>query len=296
MLDTATPFDRLRAWRRHGDAAKEARVPLPRRVPASPRPRVEPGFTLLEVLVTLSILSLVVTSLYAVLVSTMRTRDILDREIEGPRDALAVLELMSEDLRAAILPADVKGANFVGKDGRSADGRDADQANFLATVSSKFPRDPRRLRREEIPLDAEGDPEVRSELCEISYLLKGDPQSPGRMHLYRREDFHVDEDPKVGGTYLRLHSRVRSLKLRYWSGTEREKNADPADKWDAAEKKSLPVAVSIELSVETTADDGEAERDARVATYRAVVPVAAGKPPPAEPSPDAAPRGGPDRN
>src|SRR5574341_1256104 len=169
------------------------------------------AFTLLEVLVTLAILSLVVTSLYTVLVSTMRTRDILDREIEGPRDGLAVLELMGEDLRAAILPADLKGANFVGKDGRSADGRDADQVNFLAAVSSKFPRDPRKLRREEIPVDDESDAEVRSELCEVSYLLKGDPDNPGRMHLYRREDFHVDEDPKAGGTYLRLHSRVRSL-------------------------------------------------------------------------------------
>jgi len=246
------------------------------------------GFTLLELLITLTILGLVLTAVYGALTKTLEVRQTIEAETAGPREALALLELMSRDFRAAVRPEPLPGDNapFHGKGARNADGRDADQVVFISSVTSRFAQDARRLRGEDIAGLAESDPddpearEVRADLCEISYLLKDDPEHPGRMFLFRREDFHVDRNARKGGAYLRLHSRVRGFRLRYYKGDEATTGREPEENWKASDQKALPVAVEIELTIEVNRVEEEAEReDAEpiLRTFRTIVPILAGR-------------------
>lgn len=252
------------------------------------------GFTLLEVLVTLSILGLVLAAIYGTLVKTLEVREVIESETAGPREGLALLELMSADFRAAVRPEGLapKNAPFHGKAQRNASGGDADQVVFIASVTSRFAQDARKMRGEEIAGLSDDDPddpesrEVRADLCEISYLIKDDPDHPGRMHLYRREDFHVDRNARKGGAYLRLHSRVRGLKLRYYKGDEGTTGRDPEDTWKAVEAKSLPVAVEIEITLEVNREEENADGDPvepTLRTFRTIVPILAGRMGGAEP-------------
>jgi prepilin-type N-terminal cleavage/methylation domain-containing protein len=252
------------------------------------------GFTLLELLITLTILGLVLTAVYGALFKTLDVQQQIAEETAGPREALALIELMAADFRAAVRPEALEAAKageqdrapFHGKAARNADGRDADQVHLIASVTSRFAQDARKLRGEEIAGLADDDPDdpearqVRADLCEVSYLLKDDPDHPGLMRLYRREDFHVDASPTRGGAILRLHSRVRGLKLRYYKGDEGTTGRDPVENWKAHEEKALPAAVEIELTIDVgRPEDDEADDsgEPKVAVYRTVVPILAGR-------------------
>lgn len=258
------------------------------------------GFTLLELLVTLAILGLVLTSLYGVLVSTLEVRDHIARLSRGPRDGLALMEVIATDLRAAVLPP-IEKPPFYARAERNGEGRDADQVTFVASVTSRFAEDPRTLRGETLVItdpDAE-DPDapepVRADLCEISYRLKPDPDQPGLMRLYRREDFHVDTDPRMGGTYLLLHRRVAGFKLRWFRGDEAETGRQPEEQWDAEKTQTVPEAALVELTLdvspESDPDDRRERREPVLQTYRAVVPILAGRVP-VDPEKQKAPAGG----
>jgi prepilin-type N-terminal cleavage/methylation domain-containing protein len=260
--------------------------------------RVE-GFTLLELLITLSILGLVLTALYGTLVKTLELRDHLANISRGPREGLALLEVITADLRAAVLPP-LEKAPFFARADRNGEGRDADQVTFLASVTSRFAEDPRRLRGENLVQDPDTEeldaPEpVRADLCEISYRLKGDPDHPGCMRLYRREDFHVDGNLREGGTYLLLHRRVAGFKLRWFRGDESETGRPPEDQWDAEKTKTVPQAALVELVLDVTeepdAGDRQERREPTLVTYRAVVPILAGRLP-VDPNQQPPPAGG----
>jgi len=264
------------------------------------------GFTLLELLVTLAILSLVLTALYKTLVSSLEVRRDIEKFTAGPREGVALLEIIGADLRAAILPP-ISKAPFYARAERNGEGRDADQVTFIASVTSRFAEDPRKLRGEQLAGvaanddDADAPAEVRADLCEISYRLKGDPDHPGRMRLYRREDFHVDRDLRQGGTYLLLHRRVAGFKLRWFRGDEAETGREPEENWDAEKTQTVPQAALVELTLDVTPDteDDDANRTENrepvLQTYRAVIPILAGRlpvDPDAEPAPGTTGPGG----
>ena len=244
------------------------------------------GFTLLELLVTISILALVLTALSGTLLSTLDTRNLIAARTRGPRDGLALLEIIAADLRAAVLPPIAK-APFYARADRNGEGRDADQVTFIASVTSRFAEDPRRLRGETLVLadpeaeDPDAPEPIRADLCEISYRLKADPDEPGLMRLYRRADFHVDSNLREGGTYLLLHRRVAGFKLRWFRGDETETGRQPEEQWDAEKTETVPTAALVELTLDVTP---EAERETRrerrepdLATFRTVVPIQAGR-------------------
>lgn len=257
------------------------------------------GFTLLEILVTLAILGLVMTALYGTLISTLETRDVIETRTRGPREGLALLEILSTDFRSAILPPLAK-KHFVARAERSGEGRDADQVTFISAVTSRFAEDPRRLRGEELagvdPTERDEDVEpVRADLCEIGYYLKPDERHPGRMKLYRREDFHVDHDPRKGGTYLLLYRRVAGLKLRWFRGDETETGSEPQENWDAEKTGTVPTAVLIELTLDLTPDTDDDERSVGgepvLKTFKTIVPMPAGRKPKEQDQANAAPTG-----
>src|SRR6185436_18872369 len=90
---------------------------------------------------------------------------------------------------------------FLGES-RTIDGEPADSLSFLTNVDSSVTR---RV----------GDREVSSDVCETGYRLRRNPDLPDVLELWRRQSFHVDEEPLKDGVYELLHDRVVRFQVRY---------------------------------------------------------------------------------
>lgn len=229
------------------------------------------GFSVIEVLVALLIVGLIMGAIYGALVGTLRTKQVLEEEMEDAKQSAVLFELLRRDIVAAcpLRPGTVL---FRCRDGRlTSQGRGS--LNFLAARWSRFPEETERRRR-----DREGeDAPPRSALCEVGYFVRPDEDDRERFVLYRREDYYVDEDFEKGGTYLKLSSRVRELSLRFYPGGDEGEAAEPVRSWDGEKEKRLPVAVGIRLVVDLPAEDaGEGGDDEKV--YDVIVPLPCGSP------------------
>jgi prepilin-type N-terminal cleavage/methylation domain-containing protein len=239
-------------------------------------PRVEEadrkrgGFTLIEILLTIMIVGLILTALYQILTSTLRIRArVEDREdpfVIGPM----ILDLVERDVQGTYFTNFKDNAYFFGES-RIVGGRDADRFDLVTTVDSRVLMGDDDMTR------------VRSDVTEVGYALRDNPEIDGYLELYRREDFFVDEDPFEGGRYRRIFDRVRDFEVVYLTSGVEEAEAgggssgdegrsgrrdEPAsggegssrrnrslfveqDDWDSRTAKRLPDAMKIELTIGT---------------------------------------------
>lgn len=203
------------------------------------------GFTLLEVLVALTIMSLVMVALYSVLQTTLRTRDMLNNEVRAASAGPSILDTIERDLRRAWVLNLQDDKVFIGED-RTVLGEPADSLVFVSSVGSSSTR---RV----------GEHEAMAELVETGYRLRVNPDLPDVLELWRRQDYHLDEEPLEDGSYERLHDRVVGFDLQYYADLVLEH--DPVDDWDAEELHALPAAIKVRLGIEVAPrmDDGRRE-------------------------------------
>ena|GEM_PF-660828 len=217
------------------------------------------GFTLVEVLIALAIMSLVMIALYSTLNATLHARDQIEVESRVVRLGPQILDIIEDDLRRAWL-LDIEGDRVFKGESRTIDGEPADSLSLLTNVDSSVSR---RVDDEEIPAD----------VCETGYRLRRNPELPDVFELWRRQSFHVDEEPLKDGVYELLHDRVVRFQLRYLERLDPlvEKLHD----WDAAQRHRLPAAVEIELALEavprTLGDIGRQNAASRTLEYRRLV-------------------------
>src|SRR5947207_7791534 len=91
------------------------------------------GFTLLEVSIVIAMLALMATFIFQILANTIRAKDNVREDLEGPKLETAVLDELIRDLRFVYfrpgqLAAD---AGFVGRNRTAPNGRDGDRLDFL---------------------------------------------------------------------------------------------------------------------------------------------------------------------
>lgn len=192
------------------------------------------GFTLIEVVVTLAIMGLIMTTVYAVLFGTLRARRNLEVRVMGSRVGPMLLDRIEEDVRRIFLYDLPKDSVLVGVDGKDY-GRDADRILFVARTPSTAPV-------------VDGDRAVYADVNEVGYAVTRNPDNPDFMVLWRREDYFVDDEPLAGGRGIPLYDRVTQFDVRYYE--ELGEDAEPLDDWNSEEKGGLPKAVEIVLSLE----------------------------------------------
>jgi general secretion pathway protein J len=213
------------------------------------------GFTLIELMVALAILSIVLSSIYATFFSALRAmRDTRERD-DTYQIARVVMEKMSNDLAMAFYRP---GSDREERPTQLFIGRDATEDDFahdrldFTTASHVLLRD--------------GRPET--DVVEVSYYI--DNTYRDRSLLVRREDPLPDEDLRHGGTLRVLAERVVGLNFRYREPgpmpydrqrrtgpvtEEEEEVQEPAwhDAWNAdtwqPARKSLPELVEITLTI-----------------------------------------------
>jgi len=224
--------------------------------------RSELGFTLMEVLVALAIMSGVMVLLYSVLNASLLARDTLELKARVVRVGPDILDLIESDLRRAWVMDIADDQVFLGES-KTIDGEPADALSFLTTVDSSITH-------------LVGEREVPSDVCETGYRLRRNASLPDVRELWRRQSFHVDEKPLEDGVYELLHDRVIAFQVRYFDDVDKE--AEERTEWDASVRHRLPALVRIDLTVEavprTTEDLGRRDDVGRTQHFRRVIALA----------------------
>ncbi len=205
--------------------------------PSSLVPRFSRGFTLLEVLLSMVILAVIMTVIYA---SFSTASNNIERA-EQVRDETDVVRTLLARLSADIANAYTRqGGNtaiffmkkeeVIGELGKANEKIRHDSINL--TTLTNWPR----------PNTKE------TELWEVGYFFKEKPDGKGYM-LFRREKRILSKDVPVleGGDEYELTDRIESLQFRYLENTTWKD-----DTWDSRSRMgAVPKAVEIVLTLDT---------------------------------------------
>jgi len=192
------------------------------------------GFTLFEILITLSILAVVLSLLYLTFHQSMTVMAQTDDRAEVIRQGRMILEKVAGELRGAALVSAKEGfqAYRTGLVGRST--REGNE--FLDRLDFTHFPPPRAI-------SVEGGWGV----LELGYSLDHAPGRKG-FTLFRRQDEARDGDLLRGGRSLALCDRVRSLSFSYF-----DRQGKKSKEWNSLEgerRNQLPSRVEIHLRLE----------------------------------------------
>jgi general secretion pathway protein J len=186
------------------------------------------GFTLVELMLAILILAIMMSIIYAVVVSTVEAAHRVEEITSSSEIGPALLTQIRSDIESAFLPKE--GEFFVGLDVKMGTGN-RDRIDFVSGAMAYGSE-----------VDTE-DPRFHS-VNEVGYQVIESRTTPGAGTLYRREDIGLDAEPLRGGTLTELYDRVSHFKLRYLDGEKWR------DDWNSKTMKNkLPRAVRIELKI-----------------------------------------------
>lgn len=155
------------------------------------------AFTLLEVVISVALLSLILVSAYMCFDAGIRGRKIVEPRIEVLQNARVAMAMMTADLRSACPLS--KDFDFLGMH-RTIGPSPADRVDFA--THNYTPRHER-----------EGD------FCEESFFLDKDSVS-GRFNLYRRRNPTMAPKPLEGGTREEIATGLLGARFEYTDGLD----------------------------------------------------------------------------
>lgn len=225
------------------------------------------GFTLVELMISASLMVLILAAAYVCLRAGLSAQRLIDPRLDATQTARVALALLTADLRAAC-PLD-RSTEFIGID-RTLGGIEADNLDFA--THNHTPRRP-----------GEGD------FCQTSYFLDQDRAS-GDLILWRRRNPRIGLDPLVGGVREEIARGVRQLKFEFYDGFEwYDTWGDPENRDRQTPKtpsllqpnlSGLPAAVRITLALAASRDRRPAgAASATEATPRSPTEPSDGEPP-----------------
>jgi prepilin-type N-terminal cleavage/methylation domain-containing protein len=91
------------------------------------------GFTLLELLVAMTLMVVTASCLYTALYTGFKSRRSALAAIEPTSQAISAIELLKQDIYGVLPPTGVLAGAFVGSNSRSSKGADADSLEFHTT-------------------------------------------------------------------------------------------------------------------------------------------------------------------
>ena len=200
----------------------------------APHRGIARGFTLVELLVAIVIMSLISVLIYNAFSSMKRSREGIERVDDRYREGRLAMARMTRELQSAFIsfhaPINsallVERTAFIGSTGTPADRLDFDSFSN------------RRLDRNSHVSDQ----------CELSYFGSANPELPGVTDLARRYSTTLDLDPKAGGRVEVLATDIDLFDLQYLDPM----SGNWVDTWDTTQSITgqparLPLQVRIAL-------------------------------------------------
>lgn len=183
-------------------------------------PRREGGFTLIEVLIAVSIIGIIFAFILSVLTTSISQSRAAERRMDiGHAGRFFVQKISVELTCASLFPLSGRGG-LLGKH-FTRNGKSRDEIHFTMYGQSYFTGRP------------------RSGVSEVSYFFRTNKQ--GAEALARREADTVEDPIDAGGEVYELSREVEELSIKYRKGAE-WKNT-----WDSKSESALPEEVSVEL-------------------------------------------------
>jgi general secretion pathway protein J len=203
------------------------------------------GFTLLEIMLAVAVLSLVGTMIYSGFAQTALNKARIEQDVDHSRVIHMTLERMARELTMAFVSTHVNPSldlrvvetAFIGKD----NGKD-DRIDFTSFSHRRLYRNARE-----------------SDQNEISYFVTEHPDDPGVLVLARREQNRIDEDPRRGGKSQILVENIEEFNVEYFDPLL----SDWVQTWNTedmlAQPNRLPTQVRIRLSVKDPRHRGDTQ-------------------------------------
>lgn len=189
------------------------------------------GFSLLEVLVAMMILSIITVTAWYTFDGMVRMKETTEVTEASTNAARVAMQRMSSELRMAFLTRNPSPAGKYQTAFWGEDSGEQDRLTFNTFSHLRLYRD-----------SAEGD------ATELSYFLERDPDVQGQYMLMHREAARIDGQPDDGGITEVLARGVKSLSLKYYDDDDQKEAW--VDSWDSTSLEQtlrLPRAVSITL-------------------------------------------------
>jgi len=197
------------------------------------------GFTLLELLLAMTMMTIIAASLYTSMSIGFRARERAEKIIQKGRSLEIAVELIKGMLASTVAPTGILAGKFEGEDENGDKGYDADTLTFYTADYNPVEDEPAGdIEKVEICLS------VREDTDEAVIVRKV------TTNLLSPKTLNTEEEILCGN--------VRSLNLRYYDGS------DWQDDWDSSDNDdSLPKAVEITIVLENDedADKGDEKKD-----------------------------------
>lgn len=189
------------------------------------------GFTLLELLVAISILAMVSVLIYGAFSSMRKTKEGLERIQDRYREGRIAMQRITRELSGAYLslhvPTDpsllVVSTAFVGTRGNPAD-----RVDFNAFANMRRDRDVHE-----------------SDQAEISYFGSANPDGSGTTDLVRRVSTRPDHEPTKGGRVEVLATNIDLFELEYLDAT----TGLWTETWDSTQTVGQPGRIPYQIRV-----------------------------------------------
>lgn len=196
--------------------------------------RLRRAFSLIEILIAVSLLAIIGALLMQSLSSSMDAKDAIESTSNRYHLVRSAMSRMVDELSMSYL----------------SNHKPTSGVEIRAVTGFKGERD--RIDCTAFGYVARVEDERKSDQRQLSFFLDNDERTQTKS-LRRREQANLDDDFEEGGRELTLLPDVRSLEFQYW---DPQKEAW-ADKWDAqgSELNRLPSRIRIEMVV--VMDNGE---------------------------------------
>jgi len=189
------------------------------------------GFTLVELLVAITILAAISLLIYGAFAGMKRSKEGLERVQDRYREGRLAMARITRELQSAYISAHapinqaliVQKTAFVGTRGTPAD-----RVDFNAFAN-------RRLDRDSHDTDQ----------CELSYFGSPNPDGSGTVDLARRSSTQLDMEPEKGGKVEVLATDIDLFDLEYLDAT----TGNWLETWDSTQAVGQPNRLPLQVRV-----------------------------------------------
>ena len=227
------------------------------------------GFTLMEVVLAMLLVSMLAYSLYSAMHIAIVARRSAVNTVEPTRNVVIAADLMRQDLESVMPPTGIYSGQFLGTHQAGPAGGDNDSLVFFA-----MGEDPMTIRNEQLAEQAAGgqsgqlnteDP-LAEGFRKVEFTVRTDVNPPTLVRHVQR-NLEPSADAKVDEEVICRD--VRSFSLRYFDGTNWQTDWDSTVMGDV-----LPLSVAMTIELNDPAHPAP-ERSTRRVTR--IIPMACGK-------------------
>ena len=198
------------------------------------------GFSLLELLVAMTLMSIIAASLYSSLSIGFKARERSQSALAGKRGGRIVMDQLKQEIISALPPTGILAGRFEGADGNDGAGNAADTLTFYSAAYNP------------------DDEEIACDIVKVEISMEAD-ETANKRNLVRGITTNLLSPKTLDPSEDIICKGIRSINFRYFDGYEWQ------DEWVSSDNNdSLPKAVEICISFETSDDKNSNEENGNV--------------------------------